>query len=98
MRRWDEVVHANSARPKELALEQSPQSEQRRRRRHTTPIECEGRKTASSAILLLSDLFRKEFLRTTANSIASRMTEFSSTLTHRLTSNIVGHRAVEIGR
>src|SRR5437660_6131705 len=53
------------------------------------------RKTASSAILLLSDLFRKEFLRTTANSIASRMTEFSSTLTHRLTSKIVSHCTVK---
>src|SRR6516162_3268465 len=51
--------------------------------------------TASSAILLLSDLFRKEFLPITANSIGSRMTGFSSTLTLRLTSKVVGDSSVK---
>src|SRR5438034_7827037 len=63
---WDEVVRANSERPKGPALTQSPQREGGESCRQTNPIEFEARRTASSAILLLSDLFRKDFLRNAA--------------------------------
>jgi len=62
MRPWDEVVHVNSARPKSPALTRSPQREGGQWYRQTSPIECKARGTPSSATLLSSDLFRKDFL------------------------------------
>jgi hypothetical protein len=62
MRPWDEVVHVNSARPKGPTLTPSPPREGGQWYRQTSPIECETRGTPSSATLLSSDLFRKDFL------------------------------------
>jgi hypothetical protein len=59
---WDEVVRVNSERLKGPALTKSPRREGGEWCRQTNPIECEARGTASSAILLSSDLFRKDFL------------------------------------
>src|SRR5438093_13344182 len=59
---WDEVVRANSERLKAPALTQSPRQEGGEWCRQTNPIEFEARGTALSAILLSSDLFRKDFL------------------------------------
>src|SRR5260370_6829670 len=62
MRPWDEVVHVNSVRLKGPALTQSPRQEAGQWCHQTGPIECEARGTASSATLLSSDSFRKDFL------------------------------------
>src|SRR6266436_253706 len=101
MRPWDEVVHVNSARLTGLALTQSTQQERGPWCRPTNQVECEARGTASSASLLSSDLFRKNFLRAAAAGAAEPAlpytTGFCPTPTH-LSSNsskIAGDHSVK---
>lgn len=86
MRPSDEVVHVNSARLTDLALTQSTQQERGAWCRPTTPIESEARGTASSATLLSTDFFGKDFLCSGATGGAEsplpETTGFSSTPTH----------------
>src|SRR5438132_12051476 len=90
MQPWDELVHANSARLTGLASTQSPQRERGQWCRQTSSIEREVRGRASSASLLSSDLFRKNFLRAAAAGAAESAlpytTGFCPTPTH-LSSN-----------
>src|SRR6266404_193431 len=101
MQPWDEVVHVNSVRPKGPALTQSPRREAGQCRRQTGPIECEARGTASSATLLSSDSFRKDFLCSAAPGAAVQHCPGRlGFLPHRLmissnSSKIVSDRAVE---
>src|SRR5882757_8966000 len=78
---WDEVARANSERLKDPTLTQSPRREGGEWCRQTNPIEFEARGTALSAILLSSNLFRKDFLCSAATggagSALSQTTGFS---------------------
>src|SRR5260370_28565674 len=101
MRPWDEVVHVNSVRLKGPALTQSPRQEAGQWCHQTGPIECEARGTASSATLLSSDSFRKDFLCSAAAGAAvQHFPGRLGFLPHRLmissnSSEIVSDRAVE---
>jgi len=82
---WDEVVRVNSERLTGPALTQLPRREGGEWCRRTNPIECEARGMASSAILLSSELFRKDFLCSAAAAAAVQRcptTRFSLTPTH----------------
>src|SRR6266498_547448 len=101
MRPWDELVHVNSAPLTCPALTRSPRQEAGQWSRQTSPIEYEARGTASSATLLSSDLFRKDFLcSATAGAAVQHCPTRLRFPPHPLmissnSSKVVGDRAVE---
>src|SRR5437762_1083219 len=101
MRPWDEVVRVNSARLTGLALTQSTQQERGLWCHPTSPIESEARGTASSATLLSSDFFRKDFLCSAATGGAgSALPQTTGFSPHRLmlgsnSSKIAGNHSVK---
>src|SRR5260370_5367648 len=97
-------MNLNSARLTGLALAQSTPQERGPWCRPTNQVECEARGTTSSASLLSSDLFRKNFLRAAAAGAAEPAlpytTGFCPTPTH-LSSNsskIAGDHSVKAWR